>query len=88
MKKRAATIAFFVTTALFVIGLHIIFTATGIGQSAGSRAIRDNGGGMDTAQYQFIMDSTTANFRSGGLAISLVGGFGMLLSGFCLYKEI
>ena len=88
LKKKAATISLLLMIALFIIGLDLLFTSTSIGQNAGSQAIRNNGGSMDTASYEYIINSTATNYRTGGMVISLVGGFGMLLSGFFIYKEL
>jgi len=72
----------------FIIGIMLIFSSVTIGQSIGDNAIRRNGGSMDTSRYERIIDANTLNFRTVGLVVSLVGGIGMLLSGYALYKEI
>lgn len=71
----------------FIIGLVLIFAAPSIGRNAGSAAIQENGGSMDTSQYERIIDHTTVSYQAGGFAIALVGGFGMLLGGYALYKD-
>jgi len=42
---------------------------------------------MDTWQFERIITSTTDSYRTGGLVISLIGGFGLLGSGYILFKE-
>ncbi len=72
---------------VFVIGLVLIFAAPSLGRNAASVAIRENGGSMDTSQYERIIDHTTTSYLTGGFAIALVGGFGLLLSGYALYRD-
>ena len=72
----------------FVIGLVLIFAAPSLGRNAASVAIRENGGSMDTSQYERIIDHTTVSYQAGGFAIALVGGFGMLLGGYALYRDV
>lgn len=73
---------------MFITGLALIFSAPSIGRNAGNAAVRNNGGVMDTNQFERIIDGTTVSYQIGGLAISLVGGFGLLISGYAFYKEI
>ena len=88
MKKKIAIASLAIMCVMFIVGLVLIFSAPTIGQNAGSAAMRNNGGSMDTSKYERIVDETTASYRIGGLVISLVGGFGLLASGYALYKEI
>lgn len=88
MKKKMAKTSLLIMCILFVVGLILIFSSLLIGQNAGDQAISDAGGSMDTNRYNRIIDTTTENYRTGGLVLSLVGGFGVLLSGYALYKEI
>ena len=88
MKKRFALISLIVMAGLFIGGLIMLFNSTAAGQNDGQRAIQANGGTMDTQQYNNIINSTTENFRTAGMVISLVGGFGLLISGCGIYKEI
>lgn len=54
----------------------------------GDMAIRSNGGIMGTSQYERIIESTTSNFKITGVILSCVGGFGILISGYALYREL
>lgn len=88
MKKNYVMISLVIMIVLFVGGLVMLFNSTNLGQEAGHQAIQANGGSMDTQRYYDIMNSTAENYRTGGMVISLIGGFGVLLGGLGLYKEI
>jgi uncharacterized membrane protein YjjP (DUF1212 family) len=88
MKKRMAGTSLLVMVIIFVIGLILIFLSSSIGERIGFNAIQNNGGSIDTSTYERIINSNTSNFRTVGLVVSLVGGFGLLLSGYALYKEL
>lgn len=88
MKKKMAKISLGVMVTTFVIGIILIFSSASIGQNMGHNAIQRRGGSMDTSQYERIIDTNTSNFRTVGLVLSLVGGFGLLLSGYALYNEL
>lgn len=88
MRKNFVLTSLKIMLVLFVVGLFMMFKSTSIGQRAGSIAINANGGSMDGQQYNNVIVSTTENYRTGGMVISLVGGFGVLLSGYGLYKEL
>ncbi len=88
MKKVIAKRALYVMVVMLIVGLILILSSTAIGSRMGSNAIQRNGGSMDTGQYERIIDTNTSNFRTVGLILSLVGGFGMLLSGFAFYNEL
>ena len=87
MKRNAVIRSFILMCVLFAIGIILIFSAPAAGQNAGSTAIRNHGGSMDTNQYLRIIESTSDSYRTGGMVISLVGGFGLLASGYILLKE-
>jgi len=88
MKKNYVLFSIIIMSILFIGGLVMLFNSTTAGQRAGSRAMQENGGSIDTQKYYSIIDSTTQNYRTGGMVISLVGGLGILISGYALYKEI
>lgn len=88
MKKKYVLCSLIIMSILFIGGLVMLFSSTATGQSAGSRAMRENGGSMDTQRYYLVIESTIENYRIGGMVISMVGGFGILISGYALYKEI
>lgn len=88
MKKKFALTSLIIMVCLFVGGLVILISSPVIGQKEGYRALQANGGSMDGQRYNYIIDSTTENYRTAGMVISLVGGFGILISGYGVYKEI
>lgn len=88
MKKRFATTAFVLMLVLFISGLVMVFSSTKMGQNEGRKAMQANGGSIDTQKYYTIIDSTSENFRSAGIIISLIGGLGLLISGYGIYNEI
>jgi len=88
MKKNFVIRVFSVISVTFIIGLVLILSAPSIGRHAGDRAVRNNGGGMETSQFYWIVDETTTSYRMTGLVISLVSGFGMITSSYALYKEM
>lgn len=88
MKKEMAKKSLSIMVIIFVIGIMLILSSSLIGQSFGDKAIERNGGVMDTSQYHRIIDTNSSNFQTVGMVLSLVGGFGLLLSCFALYKEL
>lgn len=88
MKKKYVLTSLVIMSVLFIGGLVMLFSSTMMGQNEGHRTIQANGGSMDTQQYYGIINSTTENYRTAGMIISLVGGLGMLISGYGVYKEI
>lgn len=88
MKRKIALSALFIMCVMFIAGLVLIFSAPTIGLNAGNTAIVNNGGSMDTNQFERIIEGTSLSFQTGGLVISLVGGFGLLASGYALYREV
>jgi len=88
MKKKFAQNAVALMVILFACGLILIFSSTALGQNEGSRVIQANGGSMDTAEYQRTITSVMDNCRMAGAIISLVGGLGVLLSGYGLFLAL
>ena len=88
MKKEMAKRSLYIMAIVFMIGIITIFSSPAIGEIFGSKAMQRNGGSMDTRQYERVIDSNTFNFQTIGTVLSLVGGFGILLSGFAIYKEL
>ena len=88
MKKEMAKKSLAIMIFVFIIGCILIFSSPLMGQSFGDKAIQRNGGSMDTSRYERIIDTNTSNFQTVGMILSLVGGFGLLISGFALYKEL
>jgi len=88
MKKEMAKKSLCIMAIIFIIGIITIFSSLSIGENFGSKAMQKNGGSMDTSRYERIIDNNTSNFQTIGMILSLVGGFGLLISGFALYKEL
>lgn len=88
MKKYLAKMGMVITVALFAIGIVFILTATSMGHKKGEEAIRKNGGSMETARYNRIIETSTLDFRTAGTVIGLVGGLGMISIGITIYKEL
>ncbi|HEY5562384.1 MAG TPA: hypothetical protein VIK72_11635 [Clostridiaceae bacterium] len=88
MKRKVAITWLCVMVIALAVGITLIFSSVTIGQSIGDNEVLKNGGAMDTIKYERIIDSNTSNFRTVGLVISLIGGIGMLLSGYALHKEL
>ena len=88
MKKKFAIASFTAMVATFIIGLIFLFSSGKVGRSVGDGVLHSNGGSMNTSSYERIVDTTTTNFQIGGGILSMIGGFGLLLSGYIIYKEI
>ncbi len=89
LKKKIAIITLIIMVLLFIVGLRFIFSAYAFGQNKGYKAIENNySGTIDTKEYERMIDNTASSYRIGGLAISLIGGSGLLLSGYVFYREI
>jgi len=88
MKKKMVRTSLCVMVITLVIGIALILSSVSIGQKAGDNAIHRNGGSMDTNQYERIINKTTTNYQIVGGVLSLMGGFGILLSGYAFYKEL
>jgi len=90
MKKRLhlAIVALVVMWVIFAVGLIFIFSAPTIGERMGHQAIVRAGGSMDTAIYQRIASANTTAFNTAGLALTLVGGLGFIVSGSAAYREL
>jgi len=88
MKKNFLRISASIMGVFFVVGLALIFSASSIGLNAGDNFARQGAGFVDHPKYAHIVNGTTTAFQMSGLVISLVGGFGLLISGYGLYKEV
>lgn len=87
MKKEMAKKSLIIMSIILIIGFILIFSSSSIGQGFGDLALQNSVFGMDTSQYERIIDTNTSNFQTVGIILSLFGGFGILLSGFALYHE-
>ncbi|MDA3733385.1 hypothetical protein PBV87_18055 [Niameybacter massiliensis] len=88
MKKIFAKRALIIMSIIFAIGLIFVFSSVKAGENAGHKAMKNNGGSMDTNAYYRVIDTTTLNYQLIGGVLSLIGGCGVLISGYALYKEI
>lgn len=88
MKKKIVTCSLVVMCIGFIIGLFLIFTAPTRGIDEGNRFVRRMGGFVDTNQFEQVVEGTIRSHQIGGFVVSFVGGFGAVLSGYVLYKEM
>ena len=88
MKKKIAIVALILMCALFVVGLVLIFSSSSMGEAAGNTFIQSQHGTYFNDQVNRIIESTTTSYQMGGLVLSLIGGFGLLLNGYVLLKEM
>lgn len=86
MKKKYALTSFLIMLLLFIIGLILMFSSVSAGLNAGQRFIQTNGG--DPEVYYSVINNVAANCRSAGVLISSIGGAGILLSGYVIYREV
>lgn len=86
MKYKIAKTSLLIMAVIFILGLGLIFLSPSIGEAIG-QAARRGITSWDTKWMDRIINTNTANFQIGGAILSLVGGFGVLLSGYALYKE-
>ena len=88
MRKKFAISALIVMSCTVILGLILVLYSGEIGQNAGSKAIRSRGGSMDTGAYERIINTTTVNFQIVGGVLSIIGGFGLIISGYSTYREL
>lgn len=88
MKLKMAKTSLCVMIITLGIGFIMIFSSLSLGQNIGDNAMQKNGGAMDTRAYERIIDTSTSNFQTVGEILSLIGGLGILLSGYAFYKEL
>ncbi|GEM02564.1 hypothetical protein SAMN05421839_1439 [Halolactibacillus halophilus] len=88
MKNNVGKMAYLSLVSLTVIGFVLIFTSGLFGEMFGNIALEQNGGGMATIDYERVYTTTTANVRTVGSILALIGGFGLLLSGYLYYQKL
>lgn len=88
MNKKVAIGALVPMGIFFIVGLVLIFSSSSIGLKAGDNYAKLGNGFYGNTQYEHVVNGTTTAYQMGGLAISLVGGFGLLIGGHALYKEM
>ena len=86
-KLLLLVVEFILMSAMFIVGLVLIFSAPTIGARIGHRAIV-RAGSMDGAAYVRIIESNTTAFNTAGLALTIVGGIGFIIGGNALFKEL
>lgn len=72
---------------LFVLGLILVLASTSIGLKTAQAEIQRNGGSMDTAMYQYILNSAAESYRIAGAILALISGVGILLAGMESYRK-
>ena len=87
MKSKIVMIVLAVMCVMFVAGLILIFSSPELGSRAADLEVRRRGGSMDTGQFLLIFEGSIASYRTGGFALSLIGGLGLLGGGYVLFKE-
>ncbi len=88
MKKIFIKRAIIVMSSLFIIGVICLFNSAKAGENARFRALQKYVGVNDSIDYSRIEDTTTLNFQIMGGVLSLIGGYGGLMIGYAIYKEL
>ena len=88
MKRKIATCSLAVMCIGFIIGMVLIFTAPTRGIEDGNRFVRSMGGSVDTNQFERVIEGAIRSYQVGGFVLSFVSGFGVIISGYALYKEL
>ncbi len=87
-KLKMVKISLIIMIATFIVGIILIVLSSSIGESIGT-TITSQGPGFATSTVDHeIINVNTLNYRIVGLVISVLGGCGILLSGYALYKEL
>ncbi len=88
MKNNVEKMVLILLVSLTVVGFVLIFTSGMVGEAFGNIAMKQNGGLMDTIDYERVYATATTNVRTAGSILALVGGFGLLLSGYAYYQRL
>lgn len=86
-KKQTFTGLIVVLVLLFVLGLLLTLTSASIGLSTANAELMKNGGSMDTAMYQYIMDNTAESYRIVGAILAVITGIGAIMAGVAAYIQ-
>lgn len=70
---------------IFIIGLMLIFSAPSLGENARKDYV-GFGNSYEPYILEIIVKETIRSYQLGGLIVSLISGFGILLSEHTLYK--
>ncbi|MDB0519970.1 hypothetical protein C4R87_19305 [Clostridioides difficile] len=62
----------------FVIGIIVLFCCIGLGQFSAECIIQQNGGTMDSNQYNIYLEQSISQYRNFGSILALLGGIGIL----------
>ena len=87
-KKKFAITALVIMCVIFMTGLILVFSAPSIGQNAGEAFVRRQNGSFFMEDRIAIIDNTARSYQLSGSLISIIGGFGIILSGYALYKVL
>ena len=87
-KQKVAKQVLTYTAVIMVIGLVLISTSGWLGDYMGSNALQNQGGMMDTSEYERIIKNTTDNVRAIGFIVSMISGIGLVMSGHALYNQL
>ena len=85
-KQKIAKQTLTYTAVIMVIGLVLILASGWLGDYMGSNALQNQGGMMDTSEYERIIQITTDNVRAIGFIVSIISGIGLVMSGYALYN--
>jgi len=69
-----------ISAAVLIIGIIVLMNSINLGNQEVSNILKAHGGGMDTAKYHIYLEQSIIKYRFTGAILSLLGGFGMLLT--------
>lgn len=87
MRKRFVRLSLIIMIIMILAGLILILFSNTIGRIIGTDYVQE-GNLVTITENPVFVEANTCNLRIVGSILSLIGGFGMLLSGFALYKEL
>ncbi len=87
MRKRFVRLSLIIMIVMILVGLILILFSNTIGRIIGTDYVQE-GNLVTTTEDPAVVEANTCNLRIVGSILSLIGGFGMLMSGFALYKEL
>ena len=70
-----------------VLGIFVILASSSLGAKNGERAIRKNGGYMETSLYNKIIEEASQNYRIVGIITASIGGFGLVTFADSIYHN-
>jgi hypothetical protein len=86
--KKKVTINLSIMILLLIIGIFVLVNASNYGWNDADDAVLANGGSMETDRVYMIADMSTKSYQIIGGIILAIGGLGILLSGYVLYKHL